>query len=91
MATTCAGFAGERADTGGLLPATRTNPYTFNGWRKRFATPPASLSEVIPIQLVPAIPVPDAVLVLRLASGHQLELPTSAAPAWSAELLKCLG
>jgi hypothetical protein len=30
-------------------------------------------------------------LVLRMASGHRLELPASAEPRWLAELLRCLG
>lgn len=67
------------------------NAYTFTGWRKRFATSPASHSAVMPIQVVPAVPAPAAVLVLRLAAGHHLELPASVAPAWVAELLQCLG
>ena len=31
------------------------------------------------------------VLVLRMVSGHVLELPASAGPGWVAELLRCLG
>ena len=65
------------------------NPNTFNAWRRRYRAAPASAPGRLPIQVTPAAPA--SVLVLRLAAGHTLELPASAAPGWVAELLRCLG
>lgn len=66
------------------------NPHTFNGWRRRFTATPTTSPGVIPIRVSPTAPAPAAAVVLRLASGHQVELPASTAPAWLAELLRCL-
>jgi hypothetical protein len=66
------------------------NPYTFTGWRRRFTATLATRPGVMPIRVSPTDPAPAAAMVLRLASGHQLELPASTAPAWLAELLRCL-
>ena len=66
------------------------NPYTFTGWRQRFPPTPADRPDIIPIRMTPTDAPLATALVLRLNSGHQLELPASTAPAWLGELLRCL-
>jgi hypothetical protein len=66
------------------------NPFTFTGWRRRLTATPATSPGVIPIRVSLTDPASAAAVVLRLASGHQLELPASTAPAWLAELIRCL-
>jgi transposase-like protein len=68
------------------------NPTTFSGWRRRYrAVPEGAIPGLLPIQLTLTTTGPTGPLVLRLASGHALELPADAAPGWLAELLRCLG
>jgi hypothetical protein len=67
------------------------NPKTFSGWRRRYsATPTRPRSELLPIQVAPPVAGQTQAVALRLTSGHQLELPASTAPAWLAELIRCL-
>ena len=83
----------------------RLSPATFSAKVRahRASPPPAPLpaaSGLVPVRVgladIPAIaaavdaPAADP-LVLRMASGHRLELPASAEPRWVAELLRCLG
>ena len=68
------------------------NPSTFSSWWRYVRSLPApGTSGLVPIQVTPAVTAPTGPLVLRLTSGHTLELPASAAPGWVAELLRCLG
>lgn len=55
------------------------------------ASPPSAPPALVPVKIEPAQPAAAGPLVLRTASGHRLELPTSAEPRWVAELLRCLG
>jgi transposase-like protein len=64
------------------------NPHTFKGWRRRVIGAAAHTPGLLPIQV--AAVVPASTLVLRLASGHALELPAATGPGWVAELLRCL-
>ncbi|MDD1650197.1 MAG: IS66 family insertion sequence element accessory protein TnpB [Methylococcaceae bacterium] len=67
------------------------NPTTFSGWwRQVRARPVTGTPELLPIQVAAAGPALPDRLVLRLAAGHQLELPVAVAPGWVAELLRCL-
>lgn len=64
---------------------------TFSARLREYrATPAPAASGLIPIRLEPVV-APSDPLVLRLASGHRLELPASSEPRWLAELLRCLG
>jgi hypothetical protein len=68
------------------------NAITFSGWLRRYrAVPEGAIPGLLPIQLTPVATAPTGPLVLRLASGHHLELPAASAPDWLAELLRCLG
>ena len=72
------------------------NPGTFSGRLREYRTSPAAVEapRLIPIRLASeaaAPSAPSAPLILRLASGHCLELPAAAEPRWLAELLRCLG
>jgi hypothetical protein len=67
------------------------NPTTFSGWRRYRAVPEGAIPGLLPIQLTLTTTGPTGPLVLRLASGHALELPADAAPGGLAELLRCLG
>lgn len=68
------------------------NPTTFSGWwRQVRARSGAGTPELLPIQVAAIGPALPDRLVLRLAAGHQLELPAAVAPSWVAELLRCLG
>ena len=69
------------------------NSKTLSAWARR-ALPldkDAPL-EVIAIHLTPSAPTTtaDAIVLLRLAHGAQLELSTAVSPHWLAELLRCL-
>jgi len=67
------------------------SPATFSArLREHRALPEPAAPALIPVRVGPSAP-PAGPLVLRLASGHQLELPASAEPRWLAELLRCLG
>lgn len=67
------------------------NPKTFSGWRRRYsAAPTHPRSELLPIHVAPPVAGHTQAVALRLTLGHQLELPASTAPAWLAELLRCL-
>ncbi len=67
------------------------SPATFSArLREHRALPEPAAPALIPVRVGPSTP-PAVSLVLRLASGHQLELPASAEPRWLAELLRCLG
>jgi hypothetical protein len=67
------------------------SPATFSARvREQRALPEPAAPALIPVRVGPPVP-PAGPLVLRLASGHQLELPASAEPRWLAELLRCLG
>jgi hypothetical protein len=57
------------------------------------AGPAAEAPGLIPVRLEPDVAARSEAepLVLRLASGHCLELPAAAEPRWLAELLRCLG
>jgi hypothetical protein len=67
------------------------NSGTFSARLREYrASPAPEVPALIPIRLEPAVG-SSAPLVLRLASGHTLELPASAEPRWVAELLRCLG
>jgi len=66
---------------------------TFSGRLREYRDAPAAVEtpDLIPIRLAPdAVPRSEP-LVLRLASGHGLEVPASADPRWLAEVLRCLG
>jgi hypothetical protein len=67
------------------------NTNTFAGRLRdyRSLSKPAT-PELIPVRLPPQVS-PSGALLLRLSSGHQLELPATVAPRWLAELLQCLG
>lgn len=75
------------------------NTKTFSGRLREYRVPATAAERpgLIPIRLepeaaAPSVPfAPSAPLILRLASGHCLELPASAEPRWLAELLRCLG
>jgi hypothetical protein len=67
------------------------NPGTFSARLRAYrASSAPEAPGLIPIRLEPAV-VPSEPLVLRLASGHRLELPATSEPRWLAELLRCLG
>ncbi len=79
------------------------SPATFSAKvREHKASPPPATGPIapglVPVRVGPAggsssLPAAGAggTLVLRTASGHVLELPTSVDPGWVAELLRCLG
>lgn len=71
----------------------KLNVGTFAGRLREYRTSAATVeaARLIPIRLEPAVTPPSASLILRLASGHCLELPAAAEPRWLAELLRCLG
>jgi hypothetical protein len=82
----------------------RLSPATFSAKvRAHRASPPAAplpvASGLVPVRVgladspaaLPACSLAAEPLVLRMASGHRLELPASADPRWVAELLRCLG
>ena len=82
----------------------RLSPATFSAKVRahRASPPPVPLpvaSGLVPVRVgladspasLPACSLAAEPLVLRMASGHRLELPTSAEPRWVAELLRCLG
>ena len=82
----------------------RLSPATFSAKvRAHRALPPAApvpvASGLVPVRVglaespadLPAGSLAAEPLVLRMASGHRLELPASADPRWVAELLRCLG
>lgn len=74
----------------------RLNPGTFSSRLREYRASPAvgEAPGLIPIRLEPevaSLALPSPPLILRLASGHGLEVPASVEPRWLAELLRCLG
>jgi hypothetical protein len=74
----------------------RLNAGTFSGRLREYRASPAAVEApgLIPIRLEPEVASSSALsapLILRLASGHCLELSASVDPRWLAELLRCLG
>jgi hypothetical protein len=72
------------------------NAGTFSGRLREYRAAAVAVAapSLIPIRLEPEAASPSASsapLILRLASGHCLELPAAAEPRWLAELLRCLG
>jgi hypothetical protein len=69
------------------------HPKTFSRWTRHVLTLDKDEHlEVIPIQVAQSTPAATApaTIILRLAQGTQLELPTAVSPRWLAELLQCL-
>ena len=67
------------------------NPGTFAGRLREYRAGPAPAAPaLIPIRVEPAPAARAEPLILRLTSGHCLELPAAAEPRWLAEVLRCL-
>ena len=66
------------------------NSKTFGRWCRHVQLNVKDNPALVPVMLqAEASPPLSDVMILRLSSGHRLDLPMSISPRWIAELLQC--